>query len=150
MNESDFMRLALEQALNSSHNQDVPVGAVVVDENGNILAAAGNRRVQDNDPSAHAEIVALKEAGKKHGHWNLSGCTLYITLEPCPMCAGAAVQARIKKIVYGASDAKAGVVSLNIPILDNAKLNHRVLIEGGILAGESVALLQDFFRARRS
>jgi tRNA(adenine34) deaminase len=143
------MQLALEEAANAEKFGDVPVGAIVVSATGQVLAKAGNRREQDCDPTAHAEAVALRIAAKKHGHWNLSGCTLYVTLEPCAMCAGAAVLSRVRSLVYGATDAKGGAISLGIDILQNKRLNHRLEIVSGILADDSKSLLQNFFKQRR-
>ena len=142
------MRAALEEARAAGERGEVPVGAVLVAE-GRMVARAGNRTIADCDPSAHAEIVALREAAKSVGNYRLPGTTLYVTIEPCAMCAGAIVQARIARLVYGAEDAKAGAVRSCFSILDSAQLNHRVEIAGGVLADDAVALLQNFFAARR-
>ena len=144
----EFMRAALEEARAAGERGEVPVGAVIVAE-GRIVGRAGNRTIGDCDPSAHAEIVALREAARHIGNYRLLGTTLYVTIEPCAMCAGAIVQARVPRLVYGADDAKAGAVHSCFAILDSPQLNHRVETRGGVLAEEAVALLQSFFAARR-
>ena len=142
------MQAALEEAQAAGARGEVPVGAVVVLD-GRILARAGNRTITDCDPSAHAEIVALREAAKTIGNHRLLGTTLYVTIEPCAMCAGAIVQARVARLVYGADDAKGGAVRSCFSILDHPQINHRVEVVRGVMAEESVALLQIFFSARR-
>ena len=142
------MHLAIEQARAAGVRGEVPVGAVVVVEE-RIVGAAGNRTIADCDPTAHAEIVALRAAATALGNYRLTGAALYVTIEPCAMCAGALVQARIARLVYGADDAKGGAVRSRLQVLDAGALNHRVSVTGGILADESVALLQAFFAARR-
>jgi len=142
------MHLALDQARAAAMRGEVPVGALVVLE-GEILAAAGNRTIIDCDPTAHAEVVALRAAALKTGNYRLNGAALYVTIEPCAMCAGALVQARIARLVYGADDAKGGAIRTSLQVLDAPALNHRVEVTPGILAGESVQLLQSFFSARR-
>jgi len=142
------MQLALEQARAAAELGEVPVGAVVVLEN-RVLAAAGNRTITDCDPTAHAEVVALRAAAREIGNHRLNGAALYVTIEPCAMCAGALVQARIARLVYGADDAKGGAIRTCLQVLDAPSLNHRVEVISGILAGESVQLLQSFFSARR-
>jgi tRNA(adenine34) deaminase len=142
------MYLAIEQARAAGVRGEVPVGAVVVLEE-RIVGAAGNRTIADCDPTAHAEIVALRAAAIAVGNYRLTGAALYVTIEPCAMCAGALVQARIARLVYGADDAKGGAVRSCLQVLDSGALNHRVAVTGGILADESVALLQAFFAARR-
>lgn len=144
----DFMRAALEEARAAGERGEVPVGAVIVAE-GKIVGRAGNRTIGDCDPSAHAEIVALREAARHIGNYRLLGATLYVTIEPCAMCAGAIVQARVPRLVYGADDAKAGAVRSCFAILDSPLLNHRVETQGGVLAEEAISLLQNFFAARR-
>jgi tRNA(adenine34) deaminase len=144
----NFMQAALEEALAAGARGEVPVGAVVVSDS-QILSRAGNRTIADCDPSAHAEIVALRQASKTIGNHRLLGTTLYATIEPCAMCAGAIVQARVTRLVYGADDAKGGAVRSCFSMLDHPQLNHRVEVAGGVLAAESVALLQNFFAARR-
>ncbi len=142
------MKAALEEAQAAGARGEVPVGAVVVVEN-QIVAHAGNRTIADCDPSAHAEIVAIRAAARIIGNYRLLGATLYVTIEPCAMCAGAIVQARIARLVYGADDAKGGAVHSCFSILDHPELNHRVETIGGVMAEEAVALLQSFFAARR-
>ena len=127
---------------------EVPVGAVIV-RGGRILAQAFNLRETLNDPTAHAERIALTLAGQALGTWRLDGCTLYVTLEPCPMCAGAIVQSRIARVVYGATDPKAGACDTLYQIVTDPRLNHRAVVTGGVLQEECGALLSDFFRARR-
>jgi tRNA(adenine34) deaminase len=148
--EADFayMKEALREAGAAAERGEVPVGAVVFAE-GRIVALAGNRTIADCDPTAHAEIVALREAAKVVGNHRLLGATLYVTIEPCAMCAGAMVQARIGRLVYGADDAKGGAVRSSFSILDHPQVNHRVEVLQGVLAEESAALLREFFAARR-
>jgi tRNA(adenine34) deaminase len=146
--DSQYMHLAIEQARAAGVRGEVPVGAVVVLED-RIVGAAGNRTIADCDPTAHAEIVALRAAATAVGNYRLTGAALYVTIEPCAMCAGALVQARIARLVYGADDAKGGAVRSCLQVLDAGALNHRVAVTAGILADESVALLQSFFAARR-
>jgi tRNA(adenine34) deaminase len=143
-----FMQEALVEAQLALAHDDVPIGAVVV-KDGQILGRGHNRREELHSPSAHAEIQALEDAGRRHGHWNLSGAKLYVTLEPCPMCAGAIQLARIEEIVYAAPDEKGGAISLNIPILENEKLNHRVRVTRGPLAAECSQLIKEFFQRKR-
>jgi tRNA(adenine34) deaminase len=150
MNDQAAMREALALAADAMAADEMPVGCVVIDAEGKTIARAFNRRQIDADPTAHAEILALREAAKSIGDWRLSGCTLVVTLEPCPMCAGAIVNGRIARLVYGASDPKAGAVRTLYQICDDARLNHRVEVVGGILAEESARLLQDFFKGRRA
>ena len=142
------MRRALAQAETAAKADEVPVGAVVVvgDE---VVAESHNQPRTHNDPTAHAEILALRGAAERLGHWWLNGATLYVTLEPCAMCAGAIVLARIDRLVYGAPDPKAGMAGSLETIPSDPRLNHRVEITGGILGDEAGAMLKDFFRARR-
>lgn len=147
-NDSEFMRAALDEARAAAARGEVPVGAVVVLE-GRIASRAGNRTIGDCDPTAHAEIIALREAARVAGNYRLAGADLYVTIEPCAMCAGALIQARIARLIYGADDAKAGAVRSCFSILDSSRLNHRVEVTSGVLAPESVSLLQGFFAARR-
>jgi tRNA(adenine34) deaminase len=142
-----FMRAALAEAVKASSRGEVPVGAVVVAD-GRVVGRGHNQPVRRHDPSAHAEIVALRRAGRKRKNYRLSGCDLYVTLEPCPMCAGAIVQARIRRLVYGASDPKAGAVR-SIMRFPFKRLNHRPEITGGVIEEACGRLLRDFFRARR-
>lgn len=143
-----FMDAALDLARRAADAGDVPVGAVVV-QDGRILGVGGNRREIDADPSGHAEIVALRDAGRSVGRWRVDGATLYVTLEPCPMCAGAIVGARVARLVYGADDAKAGAVRTLYQICSDPRLNHRVEIVAGVRAEESRTLLRDFFAQAR-
>ncbi len=144
-----FMELALAQARQAIEVGETPIGAVLVHE-GDVLAAAHNRREIDFDPTAHAEMLALRAAAQTLGRWRLSGCTLYVTLEPCAMCAGALVLARIDRLVFGARDPKAGAVESLYSLVDDARLNHRVQVTGGVLAEACGSMLSEFFRAKRS
>ena len=144
----DSMRLALDQARLASMHGDVPVGAVVIDQAGNLLAAAGNEREIRHDPTAHAEILALREASRRLRSWRLTGLTLVVTLEPCTMCAGALVLARVARLIFGAFDPKAGAVSSLFDVVRDPRLNHRVEVRGGVLEAECGALLKDFFASR--
>jgi tRNA(adenine34) deaminase len=143
-----FMRLALREAERAAEHDDVPIGCVVV-LGGEVIAAAGNERELRQSPVAHCEMLAIEEAARHIGHWRLLDTTMYVTLEPCPMCAGAIVQARIPRLVFGATDDKAGASGTLFDITDDARLNHRVEVSGGLLADEAVALLQAFFAERR-
>jgi tRNA(adenine34) deaminase len=143
-----MMRAALDAAETCVASADVPVGAVVA-RDGDVLASAGNARERLQDPTAHAEILALRDASEAADSWRLDGCTLYVTLEPCAMCAGAIVLARLDRVVFGASDPKAGFAGSLGNLLQDERLNHRVELEGGLLADESGALLRTFFRDRR-
>ncbi|MDF5756087.1 tRNA adenosine(34) deaminase TadA [Spongiactinospora sp. TRM90649] len=143
------MRLALERARTAAEAGEVPVGAVVLDAGGAVLAAAANARESTADPTAHAEILALRQAARERGEWRLSGCTLVVTLEPCTMCAGAAVQARVERVVYGAVDEKAGAAGSLWDVLRDRRLNHRPEVLMGVLADDCAALLGDFFTRRR-
>ena len=143
-----MMRLALDQAARCLEHDDVPIGAVV-SRGAEVLAAAGNERELAGDPTAHAEILALRAAAGAVGSWRLEGCTLTVTLEPCAMCAGAAVLARVDRVVFGAADPKAGFVGSLGDLVRDERLNHRADVTGGVLAEESGALLRTFFRARR-
>jgi tRNA(adenine34) deaminase len=142
------MGLALAQARHAGTSGDVPVGAVVLDPAGMVLAAAGNQREQTNDPTAHAEIVALRQAAQLLGTWRLTGHTLVVTLEPCTMCAGALVLARVARLVFGAYDPKAGAVASLFDVVRDPRLNHRVDVRGGIREAECGALLTEFFASR--
>jgi tRNA(adenine34) deaminase len=146
--DTEFMRAALEEARAAGVRGEVPVGAVLV-ANNKIVARGGNRTITDCDPSAHAEVVTLRQAAKTIGNYRLLGTALYVTIEPCAMCAGALVQARIARLVYGADDVKGGAVRSCFSVLDHPRLNHRVEVVSGVLAEESVALLQNFFGTRR-
>jgi tRNA(adenine34) deaminase len=144
----EFMTLALELAREAAARGEVPVGAILV-ENERVIASSGNSKETEFDPLGHAEIRVIQAAAKSLGRWRLSGCTLYVTLEPCTMCAGALVHARVDRVVYGASDPKAGAVESLYQILSDTRLNHRPMIERGILADECSNILSDFFAARR-
>ena len=143
------MRRALELAAQAGAQGEVPVGAVLVHENA-VIAEAYNERETRPSALAHAEISVISEACRKLGRWRLTGCTLYVTLEPCVMCAGALVQARVDRVVYGARDPKAGAVESLYQVLADERLNHRPLVEGGIMGLECGKILSDFFKARRS
>ncbi len=149
MKHEDFMKEALLEAGKAFLIGEVPVGAVVVLD-GEIIGRGYNRRETDADPTAHAEIQALRDAGAKQGGWRLAGATLYVTLEPCPMCAGALLQARVERVVYGADDPKAGSAGSQLNLLQFPGFNHQVKILGGVLKKECAALLQDFFRTCRN
>ena len=142
------MGLALEQAKQAQLHGDIPVGAVLVRE-GKILASGKNERELLHCPTAHAEVQTINSGAAKHGHWNLSGTKLYVTLEPCPMCAGALVMARVEEVIFATEDPKGGVIQLGIPILENEKLNHRVKFRKGPLQEEAGELLRSFFRQKR-
>src|SRR5680860_1087770 len=142
------MRSALDEARAALAHDDVPVGAVIV-RDGEIIAARHNERELTGDPTAHAELLALRDAAAKVGHWRLDDCTLVVTLEPCPMCAGAMVNGRIGRLVYGATDPKAGAAGSRFDLVDSELLNHRIPRTTGVLADECGQLLVDFFRARR-
>jgi tRNA(adenine34) deaminase len=143
-----YMRAAIEQAQAAGAQGEVPVGAVVVSDD-RIVGRGGNRTILDCDPSAHAEIVAMREAARTIGNYRLLGTTLYVTIEPCAMCAGAMVQARIARLVYGAEDPKGGAVHSCFSIFDHPQVNHRVKVLRGMLAEDAAMLLQNFFAARR-
>ncbi|MET7442221.1 tRNA adenosine(34) deaminase TadA [Streptomyces sp. NPDC004082] len=143
------MRLALEQARLATGGGDVPVGAVVLSPDGTTVLAAGhNEREATGDPTAHAEVLALRRAAERTGEWRLNGCTLVVTLEPCTMCAGALVQSRVDRVVYGARDEKAGAAGSVWDVVRDRRLNHRPEVIEGVLAGESARLLTEFFRRR--
>src|SRR5215469_2669411 len=136
-NDAAFMSAALEEARTAEKSDEVPIGAVVVVD-GAVVARAGNRTITDCDPTAHAEIVVLREAARKIGNHRMTGATLYVTIEPCAMCAGAMIQARVGRVVYGADDPRAGAVRSALSILEHEKLNHRVDVTAGVMAEESV------------
>lgn len=143
-----LLELALAEARQAAEEGEVPVGAVI-EHGGQIVAAAHNQRETLRDPTAHAEMIAITQAAEALGSWRLEGCTLYVTLEPCPMCAGAIVQARLPRVVYGAADPKAGAVDSLYRLLTDQRLNHRVNVTSGVLAEPCGELLTAFFRARR-
>jgi tRNA(adenine34) deaminase len=142
------MRAALNEALTAQAAGEVPVGAIVV-LNGEIVGRGANRNLRDSDPTAHAEVVALREAGKKLGNHRLPECSLFVTIEPCAMCAGALIHARLKRLVYGARDVKAGAVESVLPVINHPLLNHQMEVVGGVLGEECTALIRDFFQRRR-
>jgi tRNA(adenine34) deaminase len=143
-----FMQAALEEARLGARRGEVPIGAIIVHD-GLIIARAGNRTITDCDPTAHAEIVALRTAALQIKNYRLLDATLFVTIEPCSMCAGAMIQARLARLVYGADDTKSGAVRSCFSILDHPQLNHRVEVTSGILADESATLLKEFFALRR-
>lgn len=144
-----FMRIALQEAEQAFSEDEVPIGAVIVCGD-RLVASAHNQREQLSDPTAHAEIIAITQAATALGDWRLEGCTLYVTLEPCPMCAGAILQARIPRVVYGATDAKAGAVHSLFHLLSDSRLNHRAEVVPGVLARPCGEILSQFFRIQRS
>jgi tRNA(adenine34) deaminase len=143
-----LMRLALREAERAAEHDDVPIGCVIAHE-GEVIAAAGNERELRSDPTAHAEVLALREAGRVLESWRLTATALYVTLEPCAMCAGAIVLARVPRVVYGAPDPKAGAAGGVLDVLGEPRLNHRPEVASGLLAGESAALLRQFFALKR-
>jgi tRNA(adenine34) deaminase len=143
-----YMRMALDAAVIAEENGDVPIGTIIVHEN-RIIAKAYNQREQLQDPTAHAEIIALTQAATALGMWRLHGCTIYVTLEPCPMCAGALVLARLDRLVYGCPDPKTGACGSLYDIVRDGRLNHRLEVTAGVLAEDCTSLLQDFFQQRR-
>ena len=144
-----YMSLALDEARAAGAEGEAPVGAVVVCE-GAVVARAHNARESAADPTAHAELIAIRQAAERLGRWRLSDCTLYVTLEPCPMCAGALVNARIDRVVFGASDPKAGAVGTLMDLSSDERLNHRFAVTRGVLEGECSAVLTEFFRGLRN
>ena len=145
------MRHALAEAEAAMRAGEVPIGAIVVHEpTGRIIGRGHNRREADADPTAHAEIVALRQAARELGHWRLLDCALIVTLEPCPMCAGAIVNARMPRLIYGCPDPKAGAVRTLYRLCEDERLNHRVLVQDGVLADECAAILREFFRQQRA
>lgn len=147
--DAEMMRLALAEAGRAESHGDVPVGAVVIDADGRIMASRHNERELTGDPTAHAEVLALRDAAAAVGSWHLTGCTLYVTLEPCVMCGGALVNARLTRLVYGAADLSAGACLSLYNVCDDPRLNHRVELTVGVLADECGRLLTDFFAVRR-
>jgi len=147
--DEQYIRNALDLAREAGKRNEVPIGAVVV-RDGAIIAAASNRTVRDQDPTAHAELLAIREASSKLDSWRLDDCTLYVTLEPCAMCAGAAILSRLKRVVFGAWDEKAGMAGSVGDLLRHPRLNHRPEVRAGVLAEECASLLSEFFAAQRS
>ena len=150
MSHAAAMRAALDEARAALDTDDVPIGAVVVDKAGVVIGRGRNAREADADPTGHAEILALREAARARGEWRLTGCSLVVTLEPCTMCAGALVLARVDRLVFGAYDDKAGAVGSLWDVVRDRRLNHRPEVVAGVLAEESTALLDEFFRGQRS
>ena len=146
--DEQYIRNALDLARDAAKRNEVPIGAVVV-RDGTIIAASSNRTVRDQDPTAHAEVLAIREASSKLDRWRLDDCTLYVTLEPCAMCAGAIVLSRLKRVVFGAWDEKAGMAGSVGDLLRHPRLNHRPEVRGGVLAEECAQLLGDFFQSQR-
>ncbi|MGN0064957.1 MAG: nucleoside deaminase [Nocardioides sp.] len=143
------MRLALAEARAAAATDDVPIGAVVLDASGTVIGTGRNVREADADPTGHAEVVALREAARARGEWRLEGCTLVVTLEPCTMCAGAVVLSRVRRLVFGAYDPKAGAVGSLWDVVRDRRLNHRPEVVAGVLEAESTALLEGFFAGHR-
>ncbi len=143
-----YMKMALAEARKAYQRAEVPIGAVVIC-NDQVVGRGFNLREQTQDPTSHAEMIALREAAENEASWRLEDCQLYVTLEPCPMCAGAILQSRIKRLVYGASDPKAGAVRSLYQLLDDDRFNHQVEVEAGVMEAESAQLLKDFFRELR-
>jgi len=151
MTPDQAMAAAIDQAVLAREIGEVPIGCVIVhDPTGEIIATGHNRREIDHDPTAHAEMIALRAAGQQRGHWRLIDCTLYVTLEPCPMCAGAIVNARIPRLVYGCADPKAGAVRTLYELCEDKRLNHRVQVTPGVMADACATLLTDFFKTQRA
>jgi tRNA(adenine34) deaminase len=149
MTDAESLSLALDQARAAAAAGEVPVGAIVV-ENGIVVGRGQNRVLRDLDPTAHAEIVAIREAARAVGNYRLAGCELFVTLEPCAMCAGAMIHARLGRLIYAAADPKAGAVGSVLQVLNHPRLNHQMLVTSGELAEESGELLRSFFRGRRT
>ena len=144
-----YMEMALAEARQVAERGEVPVGAVVVSPDDRVLGKSGNRPIELQDPSGHAEMLAMRQAAEVIGNYRLTGCTIYVTLEPCPMCAGAMVHARMGRVVFAAADPKGGGMISRYRIGTDGLLNHSLLVEGGLLAEESSRLLKDFFKERR-
>lgn len=144
----EYLQMALDEAVAAGDAGEVPVGAVLVHQ-GEVLARAQNRVVRDSDPTAHAEVVALRAAGRALGNYRLNGCSLFVTLEPCSMCAGALVHARVDRVVYATADPKAGAAGSVLTVINHPRLNHQMQLDSGLLAEESSELLRAFFRERR-
>jgi tRNA(adenine34) deaminase len=145
-----FIQIALEEARSAAAAGEVPVGAVLArDSDGSVIARGANRTIRDCDPTAHAEVVVLREASRAIGNYRLSATTLYVTVEPCSMCAGAIIQARVPRVVYGCDDIKGGAVRSCFEVLSHPKLNHQVEVTAGVMATECAAVIQEFFAARR-
>ncbi|MFL6466855.1 MAG: tRNA adenosine(34) deaminase TadA [Pyrinomonadaceae bacterium] len=147
--DEEWMRIAIDAARQAAVRGEVPVGSIIVDSRGSMLAAASNLTITNTDPTAHAEILALREAAAKVGNYRLTGVTVYSTIEPCAMCAGALVNARVERLVFGARDERFGAVETHFQLCSSEKLNHRVEVASGVLADECRELMRAFFRARR-
>lgn len=148
--DKQWMGIALEEAAKALELDEVPVGACLVDENHLLLGSNHNLTITENDPTAHAEMLVLREASRRVGNYRLTGTTIYTTIEPCAMCAGALVNARVKRLVYGAEDERFGAVRSHFGVCDSEILNHKIAVEAGVLADECRLLMQEFFRARRA
>ncbi len=146
--DQQFMAQALEQARLAAQEEEVPVGAVVV-YRGQVMGTGRNAKERQRDPTAHAEMIALRKAAHNLNRWRLENCTVYVTLEPCPMCIGAMVSARVERLVFGCADPKSGAAVSLYRLADDSRFNHRMLVEGGVLGDEAAALLQSFFKERR-
>ena len=146
--DTDFMRAAIAEAEKARDSNEIPVGAVVT-LSGDIIGQGSNRTVQDCDPSAHAEVVAIRQAAKRAENHRLNGTTIYVTLEPCAMCVGAMIQARVQRLVFGAYDPKAGAVGSVLDLSESKELNHRVEVNGGLLEEECASILKEFFKTKR-
>lgn len=144
-----LMNIALDAAFEAKKLDEVPIGACIVDESGELISKGFNQTITQNDPTAHAEILVLRDAAKKLGNYRLTGTTLYTTIEPCVMCAGALVNARIKRLVFGATEERFGAVRSLFQLCDNSSLNHRIEIKSGVLADKCQKLMKDFFQAKR-
>jgi tRNA(adenine34) deaminase len=149
MNDEAFLQLAMEQARFAAEANEVPVGAVLVSSDGAVLGLGENRVIRDCDPTAHAEMIAMRAAGQSLKNYRLEDCTIYVTLEPCAMCAGAMIHARIARLVYGASDPKAGAAGSVLQVVNHPHLNHQMQVTGGVHAEECGNILREFFRMRR-
>jgi tRNA(adenine34) deaminase len=149
LNDSTWMELALEQARRAVELGEVPIGALVTTKEGEVVGRGHNRNLLDKDPTAHAEIVALREAAARVGNHRLAGCTVFVTIEPCAMCAGAMVHARVARLVFGASDPKAGAAGSVLQVINHPQLNHRMEVVSGVLADRCSEILQSFFRLKR-
>lgn len=149
MDDTFFMQAAVDEANAASLAGEVPVGAVVVSGDGVVIGRGQNRVIRDSDPSAHCEIIAMREAGRALGNYRLLGCTLYVTLEPCAMCAGAILHARLARLVYAAPDPKAGACGSVLSVMNHPQLNHRCEVMAGVMAEECGTMLTEFFRSRR-
>lgn len=149
MNDMEYMGLALDEAKKAYAIGEVPIGAIIV-KDGEVIAAAHNLRETGHDATAHAEVMAIRQACEKIGHWRLTGATLYVTIEPCPMCAGALVMSRVARLVYGAADYKAGAVESLFNITNHSGLNHRIEVIAGVREEECRSLMKEFFRERRT